>query len=141
MDENEEDEDDEDCLQLEPSEIAAISSKVRKYILPKINFKAETYMELIDWETSQLSEPPFTLTMTNEQLTSLKDSPLEVPAYPCHTQAVERAIRLVTEASSSVIGHEAREGFIRQRILARKGLKGHASKKDFFARLEGDTDE
>ena len=93
LDENEEDEDDEDCLQLEPSEIAAISSsKVRKYILPKINFKAETYTELIDWETSQLSEPPFTLTMTNEQLTSLKDSPLEVPAYPCHTQAVERAI-------------------------------------------------
>ena len=124
LDENEEA--DGDCLQLEPSEIAAISSsKVRKYILPKINFKAETYTELIDWETSQLSEPPFTLNMTNEQLTSVKDSPLEVPAYPCHTQAVERAIRLVTEASSSVIGHEAREGFIRQRILARKGLKGH----------------
>ena len=137
LDENEEDEDDEDCLQLEPSEIAAISSsKVRKYILPKINFKAETYTE-----TSHLSEPPFTLTMTNEQLTSLKDSPLEVPAYPCHTQAVERAIRLVTEASSTVIGHEAREGFIRQRILARNGLKGRDSKKDFFARLEGDTDE
>ena len=93
LDKNEEDEDDEDSLQWEPSEIAAISSsKVRKYILPKINFKAETYTELIDWETSQLSEPPFTLTMTNEQLTSLKDSPLEVPAYPCHTQAVERAI-------------------------------------------------
>ena len=142
LDENEEDEDDEDCLQLEPSEIAAISSsKVWKYILPKINFKAETYMELIDLETLHLSEPPFILTMTNEQLTSLKDSPLEVPAYPCHTQAVERAIWLVTEASSSVIGHKAREGFIRQRILARKGLKGHASKKDFFARLEGDTDE
>ena len=81
------------------------------------------------------------MNMTNEQLTSVKDSPLEVPAYPCHTQAVERAIRLVTEASSSVIGHEAREGFIRQRILARKGLKGHALKKDFFARLEGNTDE
>ena len=146
LDENEED--DGDCLQLEPSEIAAISSpKVRKYILPKINFIAEMYTELIDWETSQLSEPPFTLNimniknMTNEQLTSVKNSPLEVPAYPCHTQAVKRAIRLVTEASSSVIGHEAREGFIRQRILARKGLKGHASKKDFFARLEGNTDE
>ena len=47
----------------------------------------------------------------------------------------------MTSASSSVIGHEAREGFIRQRILARKGLKGHAPKKDFFARLEGDTGE
>ena len=142
LDENEEDDDDGDCLQLEPSEIAAISSsKVRKYILPKINFKAYTYTELIDWETSQLSEPPFTLTLTNEQMTSLKDSPLDVLAYPCHTQAVERAIRLVSEASSSVIGHEAREGFIRQGIQARKGLKGHASKKDFFARLEGNTDE
>ena len=60
-----------------------------------------------------------------------------MPAYPCHTQAVKRAIQLVTEASSLVIGHEAREGFISQRILARKGLKGHASKKDFLQGWRG----
>ena len=91
---------------------------------------------MIDWETSQLSEPPLTALLTNEQLIAIKDAPLKVADYPCHTQAVERAVRLVSEASACVIGHDARNGFIRQRIQARKELKTHASKKDFFPRLE-----
>ena len=59
-----------------------------------------------------------------------------MPDYPCHTQAVERAVRLVSEASASVIGQDARNGFIRQRVHAQKELKTHATKKDFFPQLE-----
>ena len=33
------------------------------------------------------------------------------PPY-CHTQAVEKAIQLVSEASAAVVGKEARDGFI-----------------------------
>ena len=76
------------------------------------------------------------MSLTNEQLTAIQDSLLRVPDYPCHTQAVERAVHLVTEASASVIGQDARDGFIRQRIQSRKELKMHATKKDFFPRLE-----
>ena len=57
------------------------------------------------------------------------------PEYPCHTQAVERAVRLVSEAAS-VIGDDARDVFIRQRIQSGKELKMHATKKDFFPQLE-----
>ena len=46
--------------------------------------------------------------------------PLLVPFFKCHTQAVDRAIRIVTEAESAVIGPEARDGFIRQRMRYRK---------------------
>jgi hypothetical protein len=81
---------------------------------------------LIDWEISKLSEPPLTLSLTNSDLMAIKESPFAVPDYPCHTQAVERAVRHV----SSVIGQEARDGFIRQRIQASKELKSHASKRD-----------
>ena len=35
---------------------------------------------------------------------------------PCHTQAVERGVRLVTEASQSVCSEKARIGFIKNRI-------------------------
>ena len=35
--------------------------------------------------------------------------------FPCHTQAVERCIKLVTEASQSVCGENRRDGFIRSR--------------------------
>jgi hypothetical protein len=122
---------------MDDSEKAAIaSSQVRKYVIPKISFDTPDYPDMIDWETSQLSEPPLTSVLTNDQLIAIKDSPLEVADYPCHTQAVERGVRLVSEASGSVIGEEATDGFIRQRMQARNNLKTHASKKDFFPRLE-----
>ena len=58
-DDNELSDDEEAAFTLEPSEADAISSStVRKYRLPKINFMAETYVDLIDWEASFLTEPP-----------------------------------------------------------------------------------
>ena len=42
LDDDDEVEDGDDCLQLDPSETAAISSsKVRQYVLPKINFETQ----------------------------------------------------------------------------------------------------
>ena len=37
---------------------------------------------------------------------------MEIPGYPCHTQAVERTIQLVTKASYSVTVEEARHRLI-----------------------------
>ena len=47
--------------------------------------------------------------------------PFQPPKYKCHTQAVERAVKLVTEAASSVVGEEARDGFIRATKSCRMG--------------------
>ena len=91
---------------------------------------------MIDWENPGITEPPLTLSMTDAQITAFKTSPFDVPHYPCHTQAVERGICLVSEASSKVVGQKAREGFLRQRIYARKELKKFATKKDFFPKVE-----
>ena len=60
-DDNEYSDDDELPLRLEPEESAAIAaSTVRKYRLPKVNFQAETYVDMMDWEAEYLSEPPLT---------------------------------------------------------------------------------
>ena len=126
----------EEALELDAFEKEALKRTMRQYIIPEINFEASSYPEMIDWEVSKLSEPPLTLSLSNDEILAFKSTPMAVPNLPCHTQAVERAIRLVTEASSSVVGEEARDGFIRQRIESRKELKGHASKKDFYARVE-----
>ena len=135
-DEDNECSDDEYAFTLEPSEEAAIAnSRVRKYRLPKINFKAESYTDLIDWEASFLTEPPLTLGKTDAEVLALKETPLDVPKYPCHTQAVERAVRLVSEASAAVIGPDKRDGFIRQRIEARNELPKFESKKDYFPKI------
>ena len=131
------DDDDELPLRLEPEESAAIAaSTVRKYRLPKVNFQAETYVDLIDWEAECLSEPPLTRNKTEAEILSFKETPFDVPKYPCHTQAVERAIRLVSEASAAVVGKEARDGFIRQRIEARKELPTFKTKRDFFQKIK-----
>ena len=121
MDEdNEVEEEDDDALQIDPTEKLAISSsKIWQFIIPEINFEATAYPELIDWETAKLTEPPLTHPLTNEEI-----------------MAVERAVRLAAEASSSVVEQEARDGFIRQRIQSRKDLKSHATKQDFFPKIE-----
>ena len=70
------DDSEDDGLQLDNVEKRAIaSSKVRPYLIPKINFDASEYPDLIDWEATQLSEPPLTLLLTNEQLNAFKNSP------------------------------------------------------------------
>ena len=48
--------------------------------------------------------------------------------HPCHNQGVERHVKLVTEASVSVAGHEKRDGSIRLRIHFRKLIKCFESK-------------
>ena len=79
-DDNELAEENDDRLQMDPSEKAAISnSKIRQYIILNINFAALTYPELIDWEISKLSEPPLTLSLTNSDLMAIKESPLSMP--------------------------------------------------------------
>ena len=136
LDDDNECSDDETPFTLEPAEKFAIeNAKVRKFKVPKINFLAQSYTELIDWENTALSEPPFTLSKTIEKLLAYKESPMVVPKYPCHTQAVERAVRLVSEASAAVVGQEARDGFIRQRMEAPKILPNFETKKEFFPKI------
>ena len=53
-----------------------------------------------------ISEPPFTYSVTTNEIKEMIDSKafseFKIPELPCHTQSVERHIKLVTEASSLV---------------------------------------
>ena len=56
---------------------------------------------------------------------------MEFSRFPCHTQAVERCVKAVTEASLAVVGQEARDGFIRARINARAILPTFETKGEY----------
>lgn len=67
----------------------------------------------------------------------IKDVPeeIEILRFPCHSQAIERCVKLVTEASSKVCGPEARDGFIRSQIVSRQALPKFNTKVEFLANL------
>ena len=56
--------------------------------------------------TRLLNEPPLTCSLTTMEVRHFLDSPMAVPAWPSHTQSVERLVKRVTEASSHLFNHE-----------------------------------
>ena len=95
-------------------------------------FEASDYTELINWQTVKVTEPPLTKSITEAELKEMIiniSKNIEVLNFPCHTQAVERHIKLVTEASSSVCGNNARDGLIRAKIACKKAIPKMETKK------------
>jgi len=68
--------------------------------------------------------------LEREDILKISDVPL-IFTYPNHTQAVERCIKLVTDASKSVFGYDARDGFIRARVESRRLMPRIETKKKF----------
>lgn len=56
---------------------------------------------------------------------------IDSPRIPCHTQAVERTVKLVTEAAENVCESLAREGYIKAKINSRKLMPKFDTKKQF----------
>ena len=81
------------------------ATEPRKFIVPKINFKAENIYHLIDLTSTTLTEPPLTKELTNTELLDAINIPLVFPAYPCDNQAVEHWVKEVTDASKKRSGH------------------------------------
>lgn len=115
---------------------------VREFKVPPMSFGAEDYTNLISWQKVNITEPPLTKGLTDDQIRHCiqcisetgemgSDWFVDFPKFPCHTQAVERMVKLVTEASAAVIGEEARDGFIKARIESHKMMPAFETKKNF----------
>ena len=106
-------------------------SQIRKFQVPDINLNPQTWVHLINWDSTTMTEPPLVSHLTNEQLLEIIDKPLIVPHYPNHTQSVERCVKLVTDASRTVYGSNSRDGFIRAKITSRTVMPQFDTKKQF----------
>ncbi|KAG7162900.1 hypothetical protein Hamer_G027849, partial [Homarus americanus] len=80
----------------------------KKMKIPPINVNAIKLSELVDLSLEVL-EPPLTTSLTSQELRNLKETPMQVPKWPSHTQSVERCVKMVTEAAGHVYSHERRE--------------------------------
>lgn len=110
------------------------NSVSRMFEVPKVNLNALSYIDLIDWQQN-IYEPPILINISDEQLQDLiengEDAVLEFMRLPCHTQAVERSVKVVTEAALSVCDKARREGFIKSKLASRKLMPKFETKKDF----------
>ncbi|GBL94044.1 hypothetical protein AVEN_185018-1 [Araneus ventricosus] len=111
---------------------------VRNFIPPKINPQlhyASDYIEIINWNSCVVYPPPMLRDLSEDDIKSLINSdtmPIkEIQKFPCHTQTVERCIKLVIEASNKVCGRESRDGYIRATLKSRSVML-NISKKSYF---------
>ena len=105
---------------------------VRKFIIPKINTKAKTYYFLSSFSLKDMHEPPALKHLLNKEIEAFQQHKLNVE-HPCHNQAVERHIKLVSKASTAVVGFKNRDRLTRQKIRSRKLMKTFNTKKQFNA--------
>ena len=94
---------------------------IRRFLIPDLNFDASDYFHLIDWTNIEVTEPPLTKKYSDEEIMIFIEDKHKIclDKFPCHTQAVERLVKIVTEASLSVCGSAARDGLIRSKIESR----------------------
>ncbi|KAG5890624.1 hypothetical protein JTB14_031929 [Gonioctena quinquepunctata] len=85
-----------------------LQQSLRQFEVPNsLNINASSYMDLIDWSTLVITEPPPTMGLPVEVLIDIVENPdtsmvfSEMKSYPCHTIVVERAVKIVTEASAT----------------------------------------
>ena len=110
--------------------------RTRRFKVPtNLNFNAGEYYEVIDCSELAITEPPVVNAMTDTELWQfirMDETPtILFPKFPCHTQAVERLVKVVTEASKSICRPNSRDGFICARLASRHIMPTFESKCDF----------
>lgn len=106
---------------------------VRRFNVPKINFEATEYTEMIEWDV--VTEPPIIKNIPNKGLEDLvmTNSPLlkKILDFPCHTQAVERHVAMVTEAVAAQFNPQDQDARVRSRLESRSAMPTFRKKSDW----------
>ncbi|GBP05516.1 Kynurenine formamidase [Eumeta japonica] len=97
----------------------------RTFEVPELNFDAKSYIDLINWQETNF-DPPILKNKTNDELIQIiekkGDETMLFLRLPCHTQAVERSVKIVTEAAMSACDKKARDGIIHAKLASRKAM-------------------
>ena len=97
----------------------------QQYRLPTVNFVSSESQTTRKWliGLQNVLQNPLTSDISEKDLMKYikhKNAPaIELENYPCHTQAVARCVKLVSDAAGAVCGQKQRIGFTRTRISSR----------------------
>ncbi|GBM87991.1 hypothetical protein AVEN_139909-1 [Araneus ventricosus] len=113
------------------------SGSLRFFKLPKLNFEAADYNDLIDCSNCVVTEPPFTMHIKDKDLKEMckeeQFTALTFEEFPCHTQSVERCVKLISEAAMKVCDETARDGYIRAKFQRIKELPTFDNKGQYYS--------
>ncbi|GBM52086.1 hypothetical protein AVEN_131106-1 [Araneus ventricosus] len=107
----------------------------RRFIIPAVNIRATDNVDLIDWQACNFTPPTVLRHISSHELLKIiqDDVPIngwDFIKFPSHRKAVERIMKLVTEASRKGVEPQNRDGFIRSTLESRKPMSQFESKKD-----------
>ena len=94
-----------------------------------INFKATSYVHMIEWCKGNVTPPPLLADFDSETLSARQQ--IILTYYPCHSQDVERNVKDVSVACSRVYGHSSRHGIILQMKKSRLEMPTVDTKANF----------
>ena len=75
------------------------SLSCREHTTPVINVKATSPLNLIFWDKTTCYELVFTCKLSKKEISNFKESPMDVPYFPIHSQSTERAVQIVSKAA------------------------------------------
>ena len=108
----------------------------RQFVPPMVDFSATHYTKMVDWEQVECTEPPLTRDMSEADLDEVVEKPWRFPDYPNHTQQVEAAVRVVSDAATKRADHTARDNLIHQLFESRAEVQSFNHKKDYLGVLK-----
>jgi hypothetical protein len=99
--------------------------------VPSINFEARNWCELIDVSSLQCHQPPCVSMISDAELEDMIEEELEPPSFPLHSQSVERAVKLTSEASTTSYIWEKRHNSIVAKNKSRAERPEFRTKQDY----------
>ena len=103
---------------------------VQKVKNPQLNMSATKLSEMVDLEKASFS-PPLLFNHSDQDLEKFLNVPYIEDSLPCTTTAVERGIKLTTEAATMASGAWEQDKITWNRISARNRNKLRGRKEDF----------
>ncbi|GBM91052.1 hypothetical protein AVEN_147510-1 [Araneus ventricosus] len=91
------------------AEIGPEGNCVRRFVIPAVTFRATDHVDFIDWQACNVTPPTVLRQISSHELLKMiqDDVPMDgwdLIKFPSHTQAVERIVKLVTEAPRKRVG-------------------------------------
>ncbi|GBL87709.1 hypothetical protein AVEN_81330-1 [Araneus ventricosus] len=113
------------------------TNNIRIFYLTAFNLCAMGYVDLIKWEN--VTEPPLIERFSDDMIAEAIVNPAiiqeailpTIKRFPCHSQATERIVKVVTEAIAAVCLPSRRGGFIRNRLKSRNLIPVFNTKHEY----------